>query len=293
LAAFSNADSPINTIIVCGLDSEPIVSTNQYVITTHADAVKSGIGVIKQITGVERLIVVVPRNIVQTYGTIGAEVMAVEAEYPSTLPPAIVKEILGLELPAGKRFEDIGIAFFSAEAAAAIGTAHETGRFPVSKLITLIKKDGSKFLVSARLGTAIGDILQSFSETANEKDRIIIGGPMRGSCIYSESHPVLPDTDALFIQDKGDVALVSDNPCINCGECIRACPARIPVNMLVRFLEAGQYETAADQYDLYSCFECGICSFVCVAKIPIFQYIRLAKYELDRTMTAEAANGES
>jgi electron transport complex protein RnfC len=60
--------------------------------------------------------------------------------------------------------------------------------------------------------------------------------------------------------------------------------------MLVRFLEAGHYEDAADQYDLYSCIECGLCSFVCVSKIPIFQYIRLAKFELGRTRAAEAAN---
>jgi electron transport complex protein RnfC len=58
--------------------------------------------------------------------------------------------------------------------------------------------------------------------------------------------------------------------------------------MLVRFLEAGQYEEAADSYDLYSCIECGLCSFVCVSKIPIFQYIRLAKYELERAEASEA-----
>jgi electron transport complex protein RnfC len=57
--------------------------------------------------------------------------------------------------------------------------------------------------------------------------------------------------------------------------------------MLVRFLEAGQFEEAADNYDLLSCIECGICSFVCVSRIPIFQYIRLAKYELDRAKAAE------
>jgi electron transport complex protein RnfC len=60
--------------------------------------------------------------------------------------------------------------------------------------------------------------------------------------------------------------------------------------MLVRLLEAGQYEEASDQYDLYSCIECGLCSYICAAKIPIFHYIKLAKYELDQIRTAEAMN---
>ncbi len=59
--------------------------------------------------------------------------------------------------------------------------------------------------------------------------------------------------------------------------------------MLVRFLEAGQFEEAADNYDLLSCVECGICSFVCVSRIPIYQYIKLAKYELNRAQALEAA----
>jgi electron transport complex protein RnfC len=58
--------------------------------------------------------------------------------------------------------------------------------------------------------------------------------------------------------------------------------------MLVRFLEAGQYEDGAELYDLDACVECGFCSFVCVARIPIFQYIRLAKYELSRLTAVEA-----
>jgi electron transport complex protein RnfC len=57
--------------------------------------------------------------------------------------------------------------------------------------------------------------------------------------------------------------------------------------MLVRFLEAGQYEEAADNYDLYSCIDCGLCTYVCVSKIPIFQYIKLAKYELERVKSTE------
>ncbi|MGB5984483.1 MAG: 4Fe-4S dicluster domain-containing protein, partial [Desulfobacterales bacterium] len=87
--------------------------------------------------------------------------------------------------------------------------------------------------------------------------------------------------------DHTQVSLASDYPCINCGECVRICPAKIQVNMLVRFLEARQYETAADEYDLLACVDCGLCSYICVSKIPIFQYITLGKYELERAKQLE------
>jgi electron transport complex protein RnfC len=113
---------------------------------------------------------------------------------------------------------------------------------------------------------------------------------MTGSAVYALEHPVQPDTDSIIVVDRDKAAYISDYPCINCGECVRNCPAKIQVNMLVRFLEANQYEEAADSYDLYSCIECGLCSYVCVSKIPIFQYIKLAKYELERAKIPEAAD---
>ena len=57
--------------------------------------------------------------------------------------------------------------------------------------------------------------------------------------------------------------------------------------MLVRLLENGLYEEAANDYDLLSCIECGLCTYVCVAKIPIFHYIMLGKHEYARINNAE------
>jgi electron transport complex protein RnfC len=201
------------------------------------------------------------------------------------------KNVLHEVWPAGKTCEEMGVCFMSAEAAASIGRAYTTGRLPVDKVITLIAKDGSQRLIEAAIGTPIKDILGAYGIAINAEDRIVFGGPMTGSAVYSLDQPVMPDTDAILVLDRAAAAHSSDYPCINCGDCVRACPAQIAVNMLVRFLEAGQYEEAADNYDLYSCIDCGLCTYVCVSKIPIFQYIKLARYELDRVKTAEESEG--
>jgi len=290
LNLFKDPDKPIRTIVVFGGNTDLLVTTNQFVIESRIDAITKGIAVLKQLTGVEDVIIAVPRDLVPGFGHTGAAFKAVDTVYPAGHPLMIMADVLGQPVPAGKSPEDLGVAFFSAEAAASIGQAYTTGQIPIAKTLTFVEKDGTAHLVSARIGTPVGDIFKAFGVEAGELDRIILGGPMTGSAIYSETHPVQPDTDCLMLQASEDIPHVSDYPCVNCGECNRICPSRIAVNMLVRFLEAGQYETAADEYDLYSCVGCGLCSFVCVARIPIFQYIRLAKYELARAAAAEEAN---
>ena len=287
---FSEPDKPVRTLVIFGGNTDLLIATNQHVIRSQADHIKKGIEILKKATGVEKVLIVVPRDLLPGFGHIDAEVKAVDLAYPSAMPKVIMDKVLQLPVPAGKCCEDLGVNFMSAEAAASVGKAFSTGRIPIEKILTLVGKDGTMNLVSARLGTPVGDILKAHGVGLKEKDRLIIGGPLTGSCIYSEDHPVTPDMDSILVQDAGDVSLVSDYPCLNCGECIRVCPAKMQVNMLVRLLEAGLYQQAADEYDLQSCIECGLCSYVCVSKMPVFQYIKLAKHELDRTKAAEETN---
>jgi len=287
LDLLSENTHPIHTLVICGIDPDPLICTNQYLLQANTDIINKGIEILKAITHLENVFVALSRDSIQGIGHLEALPKAVEPFYPAGLPRLIMKDVLGQVVPVGKSCEDLGVVFMSAEAVASLGAAFSAHRIPVTKFFTLIAKDGIRTLVAARIGTPLDAVFQAFGITLNEHDRIIIGGPMTGKAIYAADFPVQSDTDAVMIQDRKDIPHVSDYACINCGECVRTCPARMQVNMLIRALEAEQYEDAVELYDLDACLECGLCSFVCVAKIPIFQYIRLAKHELAQARLLE------
>jgi Na+-translocating ferredoxin:NAD+ oxidoreductase subunit C len=285
-----DSNNPVHTIVIYGGNADLLIDTSLYVLKTSAEALNDGIEVLRKATGIESIVIVVPEESVQNYsGHLDAQIQPVSSQYPYAQPLMVLYHLTG-RLPDEKGMASMGVHFIRAEAVAAIGQAFSSGSLPVKKTVAVIDKQGTKHLARARVGTPVGTLLKTFDIQINDQDKIIFGGPMTGNAIYSEDLPIRPDTDAIMVQDKSVIPLYSDYPCINCGDCVRICPANVPVNLLVRFLEAGQYTEGADLYDLYSCIECGLCSYVCVSRIPIYQYIKLAKYEIGRITSAEELN---
>lgn len=289
-ASLINNNPPIDTVVINGMDKDLLLTTNQLMVKTEIKALTVGIDYLKKLTKAERIILLVPTALGPLVEQTGAEVRIIEPVYPDTLPKLLMKKVLGKIVPAGDRCENLGVGFIDAEAVVALSKALSKGEMCVSKTLTVIKKDNTPVSVRARIGTSVRDILEHLHIEAGQGDRVVLGGPMFGHTIHSEDLPISYDTDGIMIQDKSQIIWNSDTHCVNCGECVRACPAEIPVNMLVRLLENSLYEEAAREYDMLSCIECGLCSYVCIGRIPVFHHIMLGKQEYDRIRSAEESN---
>ncbi len=280
VSTLTNPDYDIRTIVVTGADTDILCDTCQFVCTAYAGLMVAGAKILKAMTRADRMCITVPENLSAQVDLDGFNVLRTSDTYPSNLPAMIMKDHLGKELSPGTIPEEEGVCFIHPEALVSLARIYETGHPVFDKIITLIDKGGKRYRVKATIGTPISKIFSCFNVQINERDRIIIGGPMRGVATYTVHHPVVPDMDTIIVQDSDVVPELLDNACVNCGECVRICPANIPVNLLVRYLEANLYEEAADRFDLESCIECGLCGYVCRARIPLYQYIRLGKHEL-------------
>jgi electron transport complex protein RnfC len=281
---------PADTIIVNGIDDDLFVAANQITLKMFAERLSAGIDYLKKSAPSSRIIMVVPPDLSSEALKTGAEVKVIRPAYPNTADKVIVKDLLGKVVPAGRSCEDLGIRILGAEPVSALSEALLRGQAPVNKLLTVIDKDCRTLHVRVRIGTPVRDVLNALNIKVEGGDQLVLGGPMKGVAIYSEDFPVLSDTEAIMVQDRSRITSISDSHCINCGECVRACPAKVPVNMLIRLLENRLYEDAVEQYDLLSCVECGLCSYVCVVRIPVFHYIMLGKHEFARLKGAEEIN---
>ncbi len=270
----SMAGRSLDTVIISGMDDEPVISVNRSAIEEGRDDLEVGIEIIKKITGVGKVIVAAPPGVA---GRIPGAV-AVEGAFPEGLPQMLLWKLAG-RIPGGTDiFPDDRTAVIRAETVIAMVHALRDGRPVLDKLVTVADGSGTGVNLRVPLGTPAGEVLAAAGLKAGDGDRILLGGPMRGIAQFDLDAPITKSVDGVILQRGSEVTEFTDAPCIGCGTCIPVCPVKIPVNMLTRLCEYGQIENALS-YDLLACIECGLCAYVCTARRPLLQFIQFARVE--------------
>lgn len=259
-----------STLVVNALNPEPGVAIASWLLANKNAEVAKGVAAIKALTGAGDCKLVSAQG--SSAALEGCSVTQVPAVYPNSVHALVIKAATGKEMPDDVLCVDAHTCY-------RIGQALQTG-MPVTEV--LLSVEGK--IVQAKVGQPVKEVLDAAGVTVNEHDDVILGGPMRGESVQNLTEGVPKDAYAVTVVRAGEFPPVTDEPCLNCGNCIAACPARIQPNMIARYAEFKKYGDTRG-YGIDYCFECGLCGFWCTARRPLLQYIRLAKQEL----AAEAA----
>lgn len=254
-----------DTLIINGLNPEPGVSVAQQLLRDGGETLQAGLEMAQRMLTPGRTVLAVAKGERSTLP--GAETVGIKARYPASLDALVVRAVTGKEFPSDAKIISVMDLYD-------LGRAVLTG-LPVMDTFMTIAGDNYR----VPLGTPISHLLQELGIAVQSGDTVALGGPFRGEAVYSLEEGIKKTDYGLFVVTSNQFPPVLDAPCINCGECVLNCPARVQPHLISRCAEYEMFDKAA-KHGLHSCFECGLCAFNCFARRPLLQYIRFAKAQL-------------
>lgn len=198
---------------------------------------------------------------------------AVGNKYPDSLNDLVKRNMVG------SATEMSSIAIFPFSMALYVYNLIVKGEYPRNIYLTVVDKNGKARNLKVLAGTPVSRLIKKLGIELDDRDRVILGGPMTGTTLFNLDVPVLPGVTGITIVEGKCSDEYIHRPCVNCGDCIDVCPAKLQPHTMGRLCEAERY---AEADGLHYCVECGLCSFVCPSFRPLKQWFHLAKEALNK-----------
>lgn len=285
-------DIKIDTLIINAAECEPFITSDYRECIEATEDILNGVYLIKQILGIERVIIGVEDNkplAIEKMLQIATDkqdiddtvkVMKLKSRYPQGAEKVLIYTATGRKLPLGKLPADVGCIVMNVTSVAVLYRFITTGMPLIRKRITV---DGSATQspcnLSVTVGTPLCDVIDFAGGFKAEVGKVLYGGPMMGICVADTDSPILKQNNAILAFDQKDSVVANPTACINCGRCARTCP----MNLMPAFIESAYNANdlaQAEKYGVNYCIECGSCAFGCPARRPLTQVMRLAKSAL-------------
>jgi electron transport complex protein RnfC len=281
----------IHTLILNGSECEPYISCDEMLMREQPDAIVLGARILQRAVGAQRTIIAIEdqmgavnqalKEAVARSGAANIDVIKVTTIYPEGGEKQLVQVLTGLEVPSGGRPTDLGLLCQNVATATAVSQAVTAGEPLIERIVTVtgngVREPRN---VLAPIGMPIENLIDQCGGYAPGACRLILGGPMMGYALSSDSNPVIKAANCILVLTEDDIRPAQPElPCIRCGECARVCPAMLLPQQLNLFVRNGLWDEV-EQYGLADCIECGCCDFVCPSHIPLVEWFRFGKSEL-------------
>jgi electron transport complex protein RnfC len=279
----------IHTLILNGSECEPWISCDETLMRGRPGAVIEGGLILARALGAEEVVIGIEdqmggmgRALEQAAAEIDADgqvrVVRVARIYPEGGERQLIQVLTGAEVPHDGLPQDLGLACLNVATAASARDIVVEGRPLIERIVTVTGPAITRPRnVIAPLGAPIAALIDFAGGLKGPLDRLVLGGPMSGLPLASDRIPVIKGSNCVLALGPGDVARRQpEMPCINCGECVRVCPASLLPQMLFHAARAEDHDEATALH-LFDCIECGCCAQVCPSHIPLVDWYRHEK----------------
>lgn len=274
-------------LILNGAECEPVVACDEALLRERATEVLAGGRLLARLCGATRVVLAMEQRMASALpavraainaasgddaGDAGIELALLPDRYPAGGERQLIQALTGEAVPDGGLPRDLGVLVQNVATAAAAWRAVVHGEPLVSRFVT-IGGDGvaAAMTVVVAIGTPASHVAEAVGGWREDATVLRAGGPMMGVALPHDGVVVGKTTIALTAWRGVPAKPAAALPCIRCGDCAGACPARLQPQLLHARLHAsdGSDLRGAVALGLGACIECGACDAVCPSAIPL------------------------
>jgi electron transport complex protein RnfC len=268
----------IEKIVIYAADEEPSIFVNDMLVAHYAEKLARGITHIRTISPLAKIYLTVSENqknlAEQEFGA-EVTVCALKKHYADRLELLVVPQITDTPISPTAAFRSQGVARISAEFLIRMVDALENCQPFTTKTITVAGSGlAAPITVEMPIGTTIRHLFTELQIDMTRVKRLIAGGPLKGIAQYTDLTPITKKDTGIYIMAESELSEEPAGNCINCGNCVRACPINLQIQLIGRCAEFEMlHET--QKYHPDWCIGCGLCAYVCPAHRPLVQLIEM------------------
>ncbi len=281
----------IELLVINAAECEPYISCDEALLCGCTADVIEGIRIMRYALNAKKAVIGVEDNMpsaiecltkgLATCGETDIDIIPVPTLYPAGGEKQLIYSLTGEEVPSQGLPADLGIVCHNVGTAAAVARALIKGQPLISRVVTVTGAGVAEPCnLEVRIGTPMSNLIEACGGYTAEVESLLMGGPMMGIALSTDSLPVIKTTNCLLATSHSDAPQPAPaSACIRCGECTEVCPAQLLPQQLYWYARARDFDKIQD-YNLFDCIECGCCTQVCPSHIPLVQYYRFAKTEI-------------